>query len=164
MSDSVSAGVSQDTYDHAREAAVEQIVRDQKVCTVDDAIEADVLGLWSEFIEIPYGNFILRINADISMQKHDELMRFIAGFGEAGLDDNIHMLTILTAGLYKNDIRVYETDEAFWSNTANWSNLKARQIVSAYIKNYKEEIESTTSFLDAETSEGSADSQGGLTE
>ena len=136
-----------DTYAKARESADAQIVKEQAVHDVNDAIESDVLGLWDEFIEIPYGNFTLRMRADIPTQQHDSLMRFVSGFGESTVEDTVKVFTMLTLGLYSNGEKVHETDAKFWSNTSNWSQLKAQQIVSAYMKNYKNEVDKTTSFL-----------------
>lgn len=136
-----------DTYERARAKTDEQIAKEQVVHDANDAIESDVLGLWDEFIEIPYGNFTLRIRADIPTQQHDSLMRFVSGFGESTVEDTIKVFTMLTLGLYSNGVKVHETDVKFWSNTSNWSQLKAQQIISAYMKNYKKEVDATTSFL-----------------
>lgn len=137
----------EDTYEKAREAAEQQIAKEQVVHDAHDEIESDVLGLWDEFIEIPYGNLTLRIRADIPTQQHDSLMRFVSGFGESTVEDTVKVFTMLTLGLYSNGEKVHETDAKFWSNTSNWSQLKAQQIVSAYMKNYKKEVDATTSFL-----------------
>ena len=137
----------EDTYENARAAADEQVAKEQAVHDVNDVIESDVLGLWDEFIEIPYGNLTLRIRADIPTQQHDSLMRFVSGFGESSVEDTVKVFTMLTLGLYSNGEKVHETDAKFWSNTSNWSQLKAQQIVSAYMKNYKKEVDATTSFL-----------------
>jgi hypothetical protein len=137
-----------DTYAKAREVADTQIAKEQAVHDANDAIESDVLGLWDGFIEIPYGNLTLRIRADIPTQQHDTLMRFVSGFGESSVEDTVKVFTMLTLGLYSNDEKIHETDAKFWSNTSNWSQLKAQQIVSAYMKNYKKEVDATTSFLE----------------
>ena len=137
----------EDTYERARAKTDEQIAKEQAVHDANDAIESDVLGLWDAFIEIQYGNLTLRIRADIPTQQHDTLMRFVSGFGESTVEDTVKVFTMLTLGLYAKDEKVHETDAKFWSNTSNWSQLKAQQIVSAYMKNYKKEVDATTSFL-----------------
>lgn len=136
-----------DTYAKAREVTDAQIAKEQAVHDANDAIESDVLGLWDEFIEIPYGNLTMRLCSDMPKQKHDNLMRFAAKLGEATDIEHTETMPLLTLGLYKDDIKVHETNEAFWENTSNWSDLKVKQILGAYMKNYKKEVEATTSFL-----------------
>ena len=149
MSDEVVEGETPtDTYEKAREVTEQQIAKEQAVHDANDAIESDVLGLWDEFVEIPYGNFTMRIRADLPSQKHDALLRFVNKIGTESEGDHADVLPLLTIGLYTGDTKVYETDAKFWSNKNNWSNLKVGQIVSAYMKNYKKEVELTTSFLD----------------
>ena len=139
-----------DTYAKAREVAEQQITKEQAVHDAHDAIESDVLGLWDEFIEIPYGNFTMRIRADLPSQKHDALRRFTQTIGETKCDPS-SALPMVTLGLYNNDDKISETDAKFWSNPDNWSDLKINQIVSAYMRNYMREVEQTTSFLNDKT-------------
>ena len=139
-----------DTYAKAREVAEQQIAKEQVVHDAHDEIESDVLGLWDAFIEIPYGNFTMRIRADLPSQKHDALRRFVQTIGETGCDPS-GIFPMVTLGLYNNDDKVSETGAKFWSNRDNWSDLKINQIVSAYMRNYIREVEQTASFLGDKT-------------
>ena len=142
----VEGETSTDTYETARAVTEQQIAKENAVHAANDAIESDVLGLWDEFIEIPYGNLTLRIRADLPSQKHDAFMRFVNTIGGPDCDPS-GTFPMLTLGLYKDDSKVHDTDLKFWSNPGNMSVLKINQIVGAYMKNYKKEVELTTSFL-----------------
>ena len=136
-----------DTYAKAREVAEQQITKEQAVHDAHDAIESDVLGLWSEYIEIPYGDLTLRVKSDLPQRKHDMLKRSLQDTDTDLPNPYTESLLILTIGLYDGDELKQSTDETFWNNANHWSELKVQKIISGYFRNYKKEIEATTSFL-----------------
>lgn len=137
----------EDTHEKARAAADTQIAKEQVVHDAHDAIESDVLGLWSEYIEIPYGGLTLRVKSDLPQRKHDMLKRSLQDTNADLPNPYTESLLILTIGLYDGDELKQATDETFWNNSNHWSELKVQKIISGYFRNYKKEIEATTSFL-----------------
>lgn len=145
-----------DTYEHAKEVGDQQAKEEEKVRTELNQLEIDVLGIWDEFFEFPYGNdLIIRVRNDLPMAKHNLMMRLLNKIpDEVEEDENpfINILIILTDGLYDSDsVRRQDTDREFWENPNNWSMLRVRQIVQEYLKNYKKEMEKTASFPDEKT-------------
>ena len=145
-----------DTYEHAKKVGNQQAKEEEEVRAELNQLEVDVLGIWNEFFEFPYGNgLIIRIHNDLPMAKHNLMMRLLDKIpDEVEENENpfANILIILTDGLYDSDsVRKQDTDRKFWENPNNWSMLRVRQIVQEYLKNYRKEMEKTASFPDGET-------------
>lgn len=140
-----------DTYFHARKIANEQIASERVVHDQHDDIERQVLMLWDEHIEIPYGkNVMIRIRSDLPIMDHNKiilLLKSIPDEVDEGVNPFTEMLEVLTMGLYSDGKLITQTDGIFWGNPQNWSMLKIQRIISGYLQNYKQEMDAVTSFL-----------------
>ena len=146
----------EDTYEHARKVGDQQVEKEEKVHAELDQLEMDVLGIWNEFFEFPYGEGLtIRVRSDLPMARHNLMMHLLDKIpDEVEEDENpfVDILVILTDGIYdSHPIRIHDTNREFWENPNNWSMLRVRQIVQGYLKNYKKEMEKTASFLDETT-------------
>lgn len=149
---------SEDTYGHARALADKQIANETAVTDELDATERDVLELWCEYIEIPYGRkYQMRIRAELSNNDHINFCKLLDGINRSSDEsDNIFIdaLLMITMGIYDGDKCVFETDRAFWENGNNWNALKIKRIVETYFKYYQEESDKILSFLEEKTTAG----------
>jgi len=141
-----------DTYAKAREVAEQQIAKEQAVHAELDALESDVLGIWDDYLEIPYGRLTLRIRSDLPSRMHNKIGELIGSAEDDG-DELVNpfadVLVIISMGLYNEDVLIQETNATFWNNPDNWSIVKVQSTIRAYMMNYKKEMDKTTSFLDA---------------
>lgn len=151
-----------DTYEHARALADEQIANEMAVTDELDATERDVLELWDEYIEVPYGRkYLMRVRAELSNNDHIIFCKLLDAINNSSdKSDNIFIdaLLMITMGIYDGDKCVLETDRAFWENGTNWNALKIKRIVETYFKYYQEECDKTLSFLDKEATPGNDNS------
>lgn len=135
-----------DDYESAIKKKEEQISKEREVHEELDKLESDVIGLWDEFIFVPYGpDMQMRIKADLPKRKHAQLLEALKA------DDEVKCLVILCSGLYSGETKIRDTNSKFFNNENNYSTLKYQQIVSAYMQHQKKQIESATSFLTEKT-------------
>ncbi len=156
------AGNDDDTYEQAKVAGEAQIVKEQVMRSDILAQEEDALGIWDDFMLLPYGNkYDIRVRTDLSISEHNRLMKILDNVPDEVEDEAnpfTDALVILTLGLYTGDQLIQQTDVEFWDNPKNWSTLKIQQILRGYLQNYKQEMGKTTTFLEEPARESKDDS------
>jgi hypothetical protein len=137
----------EDTYENASKKKQEQIEKEQAKHEELAELESDVVGLWDDYLEVPYGSEnVMRIKADLSPRKDKQLAEFMRDANYA------NALNVLCIGLYdKEGNLVHKTDSKFFENEANWSVLKAQTLVGALRKHQFEQTKKTFSFLEPES-------------
>jgi hypothetical protein len=139
----------EDTYENASKKKQEQIEKEQVVHNKNAKLEADVLGVWDKYVELDYGQYTMRIAADLPIPDHNELMSLIDDISDDN-DANISIYqrigALLSMGLYDGEEMINPTDAEFWSNLANWSQLKVQQMFQMYKTNYVAELTKIISF------------------
>lgn len=140
-----------DTYEHAKELADFQIAKERKMAEEIDAFENDVLGVWDEYYEIPYGaKYHIRIRAELPSDIEQRLYHLINNCSSSGVADADlnSVLSTMTLGLYVGETLKAETDIAFWENPHNWNMRKVESILMSYLTRLKGEREAIFSFLE----------------
>lgn len=147
---------SEDTYEHIRALAEEQIAKERAVRDELDGIESDLTELWDEYYDIPYGSkYTIRIKAELPGNIEKQLYGLLKGKSDKGKSDKalIKVLSVMTDGIYKGEKMVHATDNTFWENSANWNMRKVESIIMSYLSRLKEEREKIYTFPGAQTSE-----------
>jgi hypothetical protein len=137
----------EDTYENASAKKKEQIEKEQAVHKELIELESDVVGLWDEYIDVPYGSeTVMRIKADLPPRKDKQLAEFMMKAEYASA------LNVLCIGLYdKVGNLVHKTDSKFFENESNWSVLKVQMLVGALRKHQLEQTNKILSFLEPQS-------------
>lgn len=143
------------TYAHARGAADDQIAKEQVVHDELDALESDLIELWDDYYEIPYGpKYHIRIKTELPGNVEKRLYALLDGdISENDDSELVKILSLMTAGIYVEENLIKKTDAAFWENSANWNMLKVESILMSYLRRLKGEREAIYSFPGAKAKE-----------
>lgn len=136
-------------YKHAKDVTDKQIAKEQAVHDELDGLEIDVFGLWEDHFEIAYGSkFKIRVRAELPRSYEQRILAQLTGEKTEKSDaETVELLSVVTMGLYVDELLIRETDKEFWENSDNWNTRRVEAILMAYLTRMKKETEQIYSFL-----------------